>query len=600
MKKKIIITTILLSISVIVAIVGICIKNNIEKYNYHIEEITSIDYMKICENNKFGVINKNGDVIVRPIYDEIDIPNPSKPLFICMYNYNEEKQQYNIKVLNEKSEQILYQYVIVEAIKLNGSTSKIPYEKSVLKYMKNGKYGLIDFQGNIIVKPSYEEISALGYKEGLLLVKKNGKYGIININGATIIKEKYDLIQSDGYFESDNDYDKSGFIVGEKTKTENEYNYGYINFKGKQILQCKYNQIDRIYNINKNDDIYLVAFENGKAGFYKNNKNIIKHEYEDMAYNENNNCLIIQKNSKQGISDLNGNIIIDIQYDDIFISGKYINAQKNESVDVYDYITKNKIDIDNVVGLNQTLNDKYTIVITKQEKYKILESKDKNKDGNKEENKDQNKEKTKEENVLKEQEYDYLEYIYDDYFIASSNQKYGIVDTDGNELLSFKYDFMQKIANTKIVQALNNENNVIDLICGNEVIVSMENAHLYVNEKYINILSDSNSIYVDFDGNILNNTQLLDAQLYASNHNGKWGFINKSGEFIIQPEFDFVTEFNEYGFAGIKQNGKWGSINENGEVIIQPTYIIDSENPNFVGKYYEYNIGYGLEYYICQ
>lgn len=28
-----------------------------------------------------------------------------------------------------------------------------------------------------------------------------------------------------------------------------------------------------------------------------------------------------------------------------------------------------------------------------------------------------------------------------------------------------------------------------------------------------------------------------------------------------------VTEFNEYGYAGIKSKNKWGSINENGDVI---------------------------------
>ena len=53
----------------------------------------------------------------------------------------------------------------------------------------------------------------------------------------------------------------------------------------------------------------LVAFENGRAGFYKNNKNVIKHDYEDIGYDINNNCLILQKDSKQGIADFEGNII---------------------------------------------------------------------------------------------------------------------------------------------------------------------------------------------------------------------------------------------------------------------------------------------------
>ena len=57
--------------------------------------------------------------------------------------------------------------------------------------MKDGKYGLIDFSGKVIVKAKYEEISSFDYNEGLLLVKEKGKYGIININGAIVVKPKY-------------------------------------------------------------------------------------------------------------------------------------------------------------------------------------------------------------------------------------------------------------------------------------------------------------------------------------------------------------------------------------------------------------------------
>ena len=31
-----------------------------------------------------------------------------------------------------------------------------------------------------------------------------------------------------------------------------------------------------------------------------------------------------------------------------------------------------------------------------------------------------------------------------------------------------------------------------------------------------------------------------------------------------------VTEFNKYGFAGIKKGGKWGVVNIKGEIIQEP------------------------------
>lgn len=576
MKKKVTLFSIIVIIAISIIVITIINLKNKKDMNYQLEEVNEINYMVFSENNKFGVINKTGEVVVQALYDEVQIPNPSKPLFVCMYDYDTEKNQYNIKVLNEKSEQILYQFVVVEAIRINPVNNEIPYEKSVLKYKKDNKYGLIDFQGNIIEKAKYEEITGLDYKEGLLLVKKNGKYGVININGATIIKAKYDFIESDGYYEEGNEYQKSGFIVGKKSN--NDYKYGYINYKGKEILKTKYNQIERIINVNKNDDIYLVAFENGKAGLYINKKRTIKHKYEDIVYDENNNCLVLQEDSKQGISDFYGNIIIDIQYDNIFISGKYVNAQKDGHVDIYNYDTKEKINFENVVGLNQTTNDNYSIAITADDTYKILDN---------------------QKNEIKENEYEYLNYIDGDYFIACNNQKYGVVDINGQQIVEFKYDFIEKIGNTKLLQALVLQENKTDLILENKVISSMINCDIYLEDNYLIQRSSSDLKYIGIDGTILKNTQILNNELYASKQGEKWGFVNKNEETIVKADYDFVTEFDEYGYAGIKKDGKWGVINLNGNVVIEPTYTIDWNSPKFIGKYYEYDTGYNEPYYIC-
>ena len=59
-----------------------------------------------------------------------------------------------------------------------------------------------------------------------------------------------------------------------------------------------------------------------------------------------------------------------------------------------------------------------------------------------------------------------------------------------------------------------------------------------------------------------------------------------------------VTEFNEYGYAGIKSKNKWGSINENGDVIKEPTYEVESNIiPSFIKEYYQVDLGYGEPYY---
>lgn len=53
--------------------------------------------------------------------------------------------------------------------------------------------------------------------------------------------------------------------------------------------------------------------------------------------------------------------------------------------------------------------------------------------------------------------------------------------------------------------------------------------------------------------------------------NGKWGFIDKAGNIVIEPKFDNVGTFrNKY--AAIKLNNKWGFIDWHGNIVIEPQF----------------------------
>lgn len=53
---------------------------------------------------------------------------------------------------------------------------------------------------------------------------------------------------------------------------------------------------------------------------------------------------------------------------------------------------------------------------------------------------------------------------------------------------------------------------------------------------------------------------------------GKWGFIDREGNFVIAPTFDSALGFSE-GLAAVLINGKYGFIDKTGKLAIQPKFL---------------------------
>ena len=564
----------LIVVIIVGAIFGRAIYKKINNTEYELEKIEKYSYFRLYQNEKYGVIDDKGNILIESSYDVVNIPNPTKAVFICYYEYNEETGEYKTKVLNDKGEQILSEYEQVLPLMCEESTSNIPFEKSVLKYKENGKYGIIDFEGKKITKPIYESIESLEYREGTLLVEQNGKFGLININGKEIIETEYDQIESDAYYTTKNDYMEAGFIV--KNKTDEGYRYGYINKEGKEILEPEYNEINRITEIKDDENIYLLVSKNAKYGILKNNKEIVPIEYEEIEFNKANNLLIVQKNTKQGVLSLDGTEILPTDFDYILCTANKITAKKGETIEVYNAKGERQESIyENSI---ETANENYIITIDAEDKFGIV-----NKDGQ----------------TLIKNKYEYIEYAFGNYFIVTENGKVGVIDINKGEVIEFKYDIIQKVKNKDILQAIISNTNTIEIYNNKmEKQVSIKNAILYTYDDYIKLISDSDMKYLDDYGNIISNKDILqNNKLFAYNKNGKWGFVDRGENIVVEAIYDIVTEFNQYGFAGVKKDNKWGVVNEEGQVIVEPSYKIEFNEPEFIGKYCRLNFGYGFEYY---
>lgn len=573
MKRNFIIRTVIIVILVIALVIGLSyyfIKESGKKYE--IEAINQYNYFVLRTNDEFGVIDRTGNIIIEAKYDDVKIPNPEKAIFVC---YEGEET----KILNEHNEEILTNYNDVLPIQLKNITSDLMYEKSVFKYQENGKFGLISLEGKKITKPIYDSIGGLSYKEGELLIKKDGKYGVINIKGKTLIKNEYDQINVDGYYNMENGYRSAGYIV---SNTTNEgYRYGYINNKGKKLLETEYNQLNRVIDINDNENSYIIASKNGRFGTFKNEEQLIPNEYQLIEYDEGNNIFTIAMNKKYGVANIDGKIIVPAEYNQIDITGIYIYAKNEQGTTVYDTFG-NQANIDTDIAILNTSNEKYKIRINNKNgtKYGVI-----GKNG---------------EQIIDEK-YTYVEYLYDNYFIASdANSKLGIIDDKDNVKIQFGNDSLQKIDGTDVIETTEASGNVKKLYSRTmEKICELSDSNVEFKGEYIKIFNKDDVKYFDKQGKELKNTEVYpNNTLFATKVDGKWGFANKSGTVVVEPKYDEVTEFNSYGYAAVKQDGKWGAINVNGDITAEIQYVLDDDiEPSFIGKYYQIKYGFGEIYY---
>ena len=559
----------LLLLIILVVIVALIITRLLKNKKITPQEITEYNYFITSINGKSGVIDKTGKTIIEPQYEYIQIPNPEQAVFVCYESNNTSK------VLNGNNKEILTKYKNIQAISNNNTSINNTYQTQVLRYCVDGKYGLISISGKEIVPAIYESIETLEYKDGILKVKKDGKYGLIDINGNEIVKTEFNSIATDGYYNIDSKYDKAGYIIN--IRTDEGYRYGYINYKGRQILDTMYTNIKRITELKDDNLIYLITYNNGKAGVLKNGQTLIENEYENIEFDSVNNIFVLQKNAKQGVYDLEGNMILPIQYENITFAGKYLNANKDGKLLVFD-VTGTLQNEDSYKSLDTVADGKYSITINRSNQYGVIDSN-----------------KT---NIL-ENKYSYIEYTFDNYFIVSLEGKSGVLDANNNIIIPVEKDIIQNIRGTNMIQVIDSRTNTSEFYNKKmEKVETQSDARIYIKDNYIEVASANNIEYFDFDGNKQEANKIFNGnKIFAKQQDGKWGYVDKDGNTVVEFKYEMATNINEYGFGAIKLNGKWGVIDKDANIIKEPTYELSDYDPKFIGEYYEVSSIYQISYY---
>ena len=267
------------------------------------EEITKdYEYFALYSQNKWGIINQEGEVVIQPSYEEmIVIPDKTKDVFICIYNVNEETGTYQTKAINSKDETILTGYEQIEALDNIDKNSNVWYEENVLRIKKNGKYGLIDLNGKELLPAEYDEITVLEGIENSLIIKKDGKVGLVNDTGSVIIDANYKEIKGLG------DTYKDGYIT-----IDEQGKYGLISATKKQILENKY---DEILQVPLKE--YYAIKENGKQKLINSNGEVLIDSGFDEIKSTTTNGIIFVKDNLYGEMNTSGEVTIKADYQEL-------------------------------------------------------------------------------------------------------------------------------------------------------------------------------------------------------------------------------------------------------------------------------------------
>ncbi len=163
------------------------------------------------------------------------------------------------------------------------------------------------------------------------------------------------------------------------------------------------------------------------------------------------------------------------------------------------------------------------------------------------------------------------------YPVRNNEDKWGYINSEGEVVIDFIYDYAGFFADGTAVISLNGRYGVIDLE-GNTVIKPQYDYIGYFSEGLARIVQyDADTArhgFIDKDGNVFykdyfnNNTGDFHDGLAVFEKDLNFGYVDKNGNIVIQPEYFMAYDFSEGLAAVANEDDKHGFIDKNGNLVI--------------------------------
>lgn len=273
-------------------------------------------YFPVKLDKKWGLINKQGDLVLAPEYSAIGEFDDFG--FAVM-------QRNGMVGLLDKSgrEQLPAHYDDIKVL-----------DKDLIAVMDLGEWMVIDLQGEIILDKGYHKVEV--WEGDYLAFQQQGKWGVVTKSGATVVEPEYDEVYQEGtHFFITRKGDLLGVVAARgRLVLDNEASevrifndsllfyrlgrqWGAVNARGREIIPARYKAFRKL------SDLFITLEENNRVFLFSIScGQLIGERAYDEFYSFSRRYVLAKENRQLGLLDHCGRVVLEPRYSEIQVYQK--------------------------------------------------------------------------------------------------------------------------------------------------------------------------------------------------------------------------------------------------------------------------------------
>ena len=332
-------------------------ENNL--YKLPVENQTD-EYREIKVTDKIIKINEKPFATIEAIQIAFNVVIKDNNKEFLIYTLDSLVNSYDIKMKEagyesikgstfENKKLLLYGYLIVKKpnslykiVDLNNTTEIVSDKYNDIQFIEHkeefiitnslNKVGIIKLNGDVILEPIYDSVELYDSQEGTYLISESGKKGIVKSGNRVVIPAEFDKIgiSKEDYPNEKNKY----YILDTLIPVSKDGKWGAYDKTGKKTINIEYDNF-------------------GSAKAKKSETAIINTLSNPRVLSiEKCNGIVVEKDNKFGVIDIEGKELIYTVADDI-----YAKEDKDNSLKYYAFYNGKEEDIIKLLGIKEDGDD---------------------------------------------------------------------------------------------------------------------------------------------------------------------------------------------------------------------------------------------------